>query len=495
MPPSASLAGRMHLLALSRDTGLNAVLRAPSSCRRSSLGAVRAATAVAPRQARHTHTSGCDLDVPDAVLLAIESADVSSWTPAVVAESWRRLAFYARRRGLRGARDCARVSEAASRLAEAQRRCGFGILKPGKLASVVHAWGVLAFREKLLLRDACASAAGRVEELSGQQAASFLHALGLLERDASCGGGLPKALCARLLQLAPKLKPQELSVIAYAVARLRLSNERSILYAVATSAAAPGRLAEFTTQGISNTMYAFGLLNFCHADLLRAVSAEVPRRLNQFTEQELANTTYALALQRASAEPLLRALCNSAQLRLAEFKPQGISNMLYALGVLGLRADAFLEAACTYASKSLPAFNSQDIANIVYALGLLDFPHEKILQAVADHVPPRLGEFTDQGVTNMLYAAGLLQFRHVRLLRALGDRTTCRLNLLTEQHISNAIYGLGLAGFVHGALMKELAAQLPHRIIEFKIQGLAMTTYGLSLGLRSPRTYRPRSAR
>merc|ERR1712096_438271 len=94
----------------------------------------------------------------------------------------------------------------------------------------------------------------------------------------------------------------------------------------------PSRLKEFTAQGLSITIYTFGIFSYSHDSFLRAFCAHLPGRLAEFDTHHISSTMLSLSrLFQGHDKVMLHdvwcALSAHVTDRISEFKILEISNM------------------------------------------------------------------------------------------------------------------------------------------------------------------------
>jgi len=254
---------------------------------------------------------------------------------------------------------------------------------------------------------------------------------------------------------AGALKPQDLSNVAWGLAKLGLLN-----------AALFGHIAEHIIQTISDfepvnlsmTLWAFARSGFLDEKLFRAASAEVHRQLPEFQPQQIANTTWAMAKSGFVDEELFQAAAKLSLQKLGEFQPMNYSMLLYSFAlaklphpelfeevgrkctitslssalsaphVLTNLALAYSEASVTnvavfdaiaaVASSSLYDFRTQQIATLAQAFAKAHVRHEKFFESVSNVVVHRLSEFKQHDMQDLLYAYQQLDLSTVSILKA-----------------------------------------------------------------------------
>ena len=128
---------------------------------------------------------------------------------------------------------------------------------------------------------------------------------------------------------------------------------------------------EFKPQELSNLMWALAKLDITPgAELHMAISRRAVATAMHFNPQNVTNMLWSLATLGIQPEPeLMSALSRRAKKTVGEFTPQGVANMAWALAKLGIEPEAELISAILKRVASISGdFKPQDVANLLWSL-------------------------------------------------------------------------------------------------------------------------------
>ena len=112
----------------------------------------------------------------------------------------------------------------------------------------------------------------------------------------------------------------------------------------AIAAAALRRIAEFNSQELTNTVWAFATAGVAAQALFSAVAVEALRLIQEFNSQELTNTIWAFATAGITDQALFGAITVEAVGRIREFNAQALANTIWAFACAGWQqSQVFLE--------------------------------------------------------------------------------------------------------------------------------------------------------
>eukprot|EP00897_Mesotaenium_endlicherianum_P004917 jgi/Mesen1/4453/ME000227S03469 len=267
------------------------------------------------------------------------------------------------------------VAEAAIRRARA-----FNSLE---VASMMQAYAKADCRHVVLLRALVEGRVlGNVDAFNDRQAPELFDAISrdmlgrMPESYAKAGHHAPAlmdAICAAALASLSSFTPQDVSNLAWALAKQKSVGNRGLLQQLLQGMAhhSRPRLHTFPPQALSNTAWAYATLGHCHTGLLDAIAHQCLLRLPDFSPQAIANTAWALATLRHACAPLLEAVARHVLVR-----------------------------------QRLPQFPVQSLACLAFAFATFGHPVPGLWQALADEVLVRLksGELRRQSLVTAAWA-------------------------------------------------------------------------------------------
>jgi hypothetical protein len=222
-------------------------------------------------------------------------------------------------------------------------------------------------------------------------------------------------------------------------------------------AAAMTRLPDFKPQACSNTLW--GLAKLQHpldsAPLLAAtghkdaaslvwaiMEAAVLPQLNRFSSQQLSNIVYALGLlQVPQDEHVMDALVGRIIrcLRSEDCSPQTAGNCMWALGAGGYSAAALKlqQPLLAFVEAHSAEFVSQDLSNIANSLAKLGHHCPQLLNALVAAAKPKLKELDDQALANLWSLAVLEPTTYRSFFQVLQPLLLSRLGGFHGQEVGN----------------------------------------------------------
>jgi hypothetical protein len=189
------------------------------------------------------------------------------------------------------------------------------------------------------------------------------------------------------------VKPQEISNVLYACAKLRHQPQPDELLLLLEAFAQPAVLAAADPQAIANVIWALGSLNVTPGwhkqvseELLHSLLA--PQLLKVVTTQgvpqAVSNVLVGLSRMCTGPSPLLTTTAAqeytvqvlSGVRRVSSWNPQDITNAMWALGELRLMDEGFVRAAVAAAPNWLPRSTSYDLSQAISACAQLQYRNE-----------------------------------------------------------------------------------------------------------------------
>ncbi len=288
------------------------------------------------------------------------------------------------------------------------------------------------------------------------------------------------------IRLLPECGPRELCVLGWGAASAGVDSRRwpelwqrlargacALLERERTMGATASATDRFTSQGISNSMWALAKARHKDVELLQSLSLAARSRMGEFNSQELANIAWALATLGHRDERLLRLLADAALLQVPSAQPQGISNMAWAYAKLGVAAPRLFDSFAEYitASGATPrasqtasrstdrsnapagapastaaAFKAQELSNVAWAFATAGQRSDEVFAVVADVAIPRLRDFTSQGLTNLVWSHATAAVSNAELFDAIAARVEQSASTFSTQGLANTAWAYATAG-------------------------------------------------
>lgn len=178
-----------------------------------------------------------------------------------------------------------------------------------------------------------------------------------------------------------QFRGQEISNILIAFARGGITHPL-LLTALESELSSDGAIQRieplelFTSQALTNTLWAFATLRWYPARLLPSITKAIGRIVSDMTAQELSNVLWAYARFAYHPGRVMATFLSVIENRLNEFEGQGCTNSLWALGVLkATHSGAFVGLLNRYISleKSNASFGELQYNQVLQAVLLAQF--------------------------------------------------------------------------------------------------------------------------
>jgi hypothetical protein len=215
---------------------------------------------------------------------------------------------------------------------------------------------------------------------------------------------------------------------------------------------------EFDSWGLSNYMYAYGLVEFVPYDvkggltLFDVVAHEAIPKLRHFNSQGLSNMLWAYA--KVGASKSNSALFEAAGDSIVAMNEQALSNIAWAYATAGESHPGLNERLADHmvALKDLNVFKSQALANIVWAYATAGESHPRLFKRFANHIAALkdLNGFNSQECSNIIWACTTVGESHPRLFKK-------DLHGFNSQNLSNIKWSFATARESNPLLFKRVA--------------------------------------
>ncbi|KAG2497834.1 hypothetical protein HYH03_004104 [Edaphochlamys debaryana] len=290
-------------------------------------------------------------------------------------------------------------------------------------SNVLLACARLRYKNAALMHHLTARLVELGPEAKPQELANSLYALGELAEDVGHAPrpqdlqGLARAVADRLSQDAAAFKPQELSNMLLGCAKLGYTAP-SLLHSLV--AAADGAAPRMKPQHLANSLYSLALLQpsiSAHGGAAEALAEECKRRrFSGFKPQELSNPAWALATMGYADQGWYAAVAEAAGRpgMMQGGTPQNWSNLWYALALVRHQpaSGRLLERTAEAAGALRQGAKAQHCANLLWALANLRLYNERLVDALAGRLGELLGQdpkqLTGQGLCNSLWALAVM---------------------------------------------------------------------------------------
>ncbi|QDZ21606.1 FAST kinase-like domain-containing protein [Chloropicon primus] len=249
----------------------------------------------------------------------------------------------------------------------------------------------------------------KIDQLSAKDMALLMWSFAKL-------GHKPKATFLKRLENQFELlemKPQSLSLLIWAYAKLRLPTSKR--FADAHYYMVWKDLAGMNMQCLANIMWSYGRLrldvpNDLHAELMDHFRLHI----SECNSQNISNIMVSCArLGKAVDGDLLSRVEQVSSRSMAKFSSQGMSNVLWSFIKLNHRpSQDYLVSFQKHFGASIHKASPQNIANVVWSFAQIRYtPYESLMQSLFDKVDSKLDTFSEQDVATLLWGCGKLKYR------------------------------------------------------------------------------------
>ena len=212
--------------------------------------------------------------------------------------------------------------------------------------------------------------------------------------------------------------PEEMVMVIYAFARLRLRDEKFIKR---LSGRTIGMSEHLSALQLTSVLNSFSILGYKFESMISALTTRCSEVMNDFSARYV-----AIALQ-----SFRRLHVNSPEL-----------------------FDALAERALAV----VPQHTARDIAAVVSSLEFFSLADEELFQKLSEHALTVVHDFSALGIVEVLHAFARIQYRHVPLLTCLWDRCRELLPLFDASGVRRVLYSVARfqAHISHQALANAL---------------------------------------
>ena len=269
-----------------------------------------------------------------------------------------------------------------------------------------------------------------------------IHCATALHRWAKCSSVLAgkapdctpfRMLCARtadLLHADCSLTARSLTSIAWAVGKLQLADVR-IHEGLVRRARVALSAAKLDGCALANLAWWQAKAREQHAAdtrLLDEIAAAAAARLHSFSTQEVTNLVWAFATLKRRHRLLFDATEAELCRRTSKFSAQGVSQVVWAFAKVGLHKYKLLLSAAAAAMSSIASYDGHSLASLTWAFANLQVEHGGLVHAICVEVLRRANLFDLEAITQLLWSLSRLSDGvDARALHAL----LARLNALT----------------------------------------------------------------
>ncbi|CAE8670102.1 unnamed protein product [Polarella glacialis] len=344
--------------------------------------------------------------------------------------------------------------------------------------------------------------AGRVVELSPQGISNTLWALAATEL---CDHAVLTALAHEADKKLQHFQPQELANIAWAVARLKLQEERTLVLNIGQWSSA--KVQNFKSQELCNLAWALATLGLQDSQHFYSIVEAAVEGGESLKPQECCNLLWSIAkadgkndgktggrirpgsfstgsesfgtessldeafgrrLSRGILEKLIK---DDSSLSLSE---GGGTAPSFEDGI-------FLEDTRSSGSKVfLDAFSPRDVANLAWAMATLEQDNTRLLCRLAEVGVQKAGDFAAQDISNVMWAFAALAIKGTELLHVFAIEARMRIQSFKPQELSILAWSYATLDAQESELFKAIQQSAVGRLSDFSAQDISNLLWSFS---------------
>lgn len=271
-----------------------------------------------------------------------------------------------------------------------------------------------------------------------------------------------------------RLEPRGLSMLAYALARIRGWRDDELIMAVL--AASLERIAEFGPTDIAKLAWVLAKLQITDRarELWSALSKEAARKIctsGRFIDISMTAWAFAKA---GMAERVLFGQLATAAMECSDLPPHTIANLVWAFAKSNNHNPQLFEMLAKRAVENVSEFDRQSVSNTVWAYATLDVCHEELFAVFAAYtVESELWRrFSPQMASNLLWAYAKVNITIMSLFDAFAHFITMYANDFDNQNIANCAWAYAMAQLPSRGVFDTLTRRAIGRLATFRLDEL-----------------------
>lgn len=277
---------------------------------------------------------------------------------------------------------------------------------------------------------------------------------------------LEVALTSAISSYSSSFKPRDLTISAWAVAR------------ISTFASRPGHLAEQHPSTMDLGIDSIARQgNVAHADSSAAsigsfwdvMASQVLRQLSSFTPQDVSTMAWALAKRSECSRQVFTSLACHFQNFHAQFSAQGVANIAWAFATASVQEPSLVKSlSADVLRRDLCMFSAQGISNVAWALAVIDrescmplgIQERRLFAKLEEAMCTRTAEFSAQGLANFAWAFASSTVASAPLFEVVGVEVTHKHSRFSLQSLANTCWAFAVVSSPTPDAFRYLSAQL-----------------------------------
>jgi len=278
----------------------------------------------------------------------------------------------------------------------------------------------------------------------------------------------------RMHRSVTRLEPRGLSMLAYALARLRGWRDEELIRAVLH--ASLKRISDFGPTDAAKLAWTLATLRIKEGvqELWVALSKESAKKIcssGRFIDISMTAWAFAKA---GMAERVLFGQLATAALECDDLPPHTIANLLWAFAKSKNHNATLFDTLARRAVDSVDSFDRQSISNTVWAYATVDVCHEELFATFGNHTVNSgiWKSFSPQMASNLLWAYAKVGVTMIPLFDAFSEYISAHVASFDTQNIANCAWAYAVAQLPSRGVFDTLTHGASGRLNIFRLDEL-----------------------
>mmetsp|Transcript_28164 Transcript_28164/g.50840 ORF Transcript_28164/g.50840 Transcript_28164/m.50840 type:complete len:971 (-) Transcript_28164:50-2962(-) len=245
----------------------------------------------------------------------------------------------------------------------------------------------------------------------------------------------------RMHSSVSRLEPRGLSMLVYAIARLRDWEDPLLTQAVLDRSLL--RIDDFGPTDSAKLAWVLAKLQIRdRGDLWAALSREAAKKIcNSGRFIDISMTAWAFA-KAGVAERVLFGQLATAAMECEELPPHTIANLCWAFAKSKNHNPPLFDMLAKRSIETHREFDRQSVSNLVWAYATLDVCHEELFAVFANYTIESglWRQFSPQMTSNMLWAYGKVGISHMKLFDSFAEYVAEKVETFDNQNLANVAW-------------------------------------------------------
>ncbi|CAJ1425286.1 unnamed protein product, partial [Effrenium voratum] len=270
-----------------------------------------------------------------------------------------------------------------------------------------------------------------------------------------------------------RLEPRGLSMLAYALARIKDWEDPDLLRALLDRSLE--KMEDFGPTDAAKLAWVLAKLQIRErGDLWVALSKEAARKIctsGRFIDISMTAWAFAKA---GMAERILFGQLASAAMSCQDLPPHTIANLCWAFAKSKNHNPQLFELLARRSIESCHAFDRQSVSNLVWAYATLDVCNEELFAVFANYAIDSglWRDFSPQMASNMLWAYGKVGIAHMRLFDTFAEFVAINIESFDNQNIANTAWAYATTQLPSEQVFDLLTRRALGRLATFRLDEL-----------------------